>query len=149
MPHFAEALSILRDRATDLFGMGRAFASLMQAALSREPGILGDRFSQVWLWHEWPDHEGPDTGIDLVAEEREGGLCAIQRHALRTLEASPKPCRVLDASELDSWDVDWLAYVDNPESLEFQAAHPMRHSPISRRLWTRFARALKPMTGVN
>ena len=47
----------------------------MQAALTKEPGILGDRFERVWLW---PGRDGPDTGIDLVAEEREGGFCAIQ-----------------------------------------------------------------------
>ena len=169
MPHFNEALTLLRDRATDLYGMGRAFERLMKSALSQEPGILGDRFARVWLWHEWPDHEGPDTGIDLVAAEREGGLCAIQckffdphrpvpkkaidsfmaaseptqytarliintggaiqRNALRTLQASPKPCRVLDASELDQWAVDWLAYVDNPEGLEFQARAPYTPFP--------------------
>ena len=169
MPHFDEALTILRDRATDLFGMGRSFERLMQAALAREPGILGDRFERVWLWDEWPDRDGPDTGIDLVAEEREGGLCAIQckffdphrpvpkkdidsflakseplqytsrliintggaiqRNALRTLQASPKPCRVLDASELNGWDVDWLQYVDEPENLEFRAREPYTPHP--------------------
>ena len=36
MPHFAEALTLLRDRATDLYGMGRAFERLMQAALTQE-----------------------------------------------------------------------------------------------------------------
>ena len=129
MPHFDEALTRLRDRATALFGMGRSF-------------------ERVWLWDEWPDRDGPDTGIDLVAEERSGGLCAIQckffdphrpvpkkaidsflarsepmqytsrliintggaiqRNALKVLQASPKPCRVLDASELNGWNVDWL-----------------------------------------
>ena len=177
MPHFDEALNILRDRATDLFGMGRSFERLMQVALSREPGILGDRFAKVWLWEEWPDHDGPDTGIDLVAEEREGGLCAIQckffdphrpvsrraidsflakseptrytsrliintggpiqRNALRTLQASPKPCRVLDRTELDSWDVDWLRYVDDPESLAFKkresyTPHPYQQAAIDK-----------------
>ena len=78
MPNFDQALTILRDRATDLFGMGRSVERLMQAALTKEPGILGDRFERVWLWHEWPGRDGPDTGIDLVAEEREGGFCAIQ-----------------------------------------------------------------------
>ena len=169
-PHFEEALSILRDRATDLFGMGRAFERLMQAALSREPDILGDRFSQVWLWQEWPDHVGQDTGIDLVAEEQERGLCAIQckffdphrpvpkraidsfmaaseptqytsrliintggsiqRNALRTLEASPKPCRVLSAADLDGWDVDWVQYVDDPESLRFAPREPYTPHPF-------------------
>ena len=45
----------------------------------------------------------------------------IQRNALKTLEASPKPCRVLDRSELDGWDVDWLQYVDDPEGLQFKS----------------------------
>ena len=77
MPHFDEALTYLRDRSTDLFGMGRSFERLIKTALEREPGILGDRFTRVWLWGEWPGRDGSDTGIDLVAEE-EGGLCAIQ-----------------------------------------------------------------------
>lgn len=47
MPHFDEALTILRARATDYAGMGRSFERLMQAALTREPGILGDRFARV------------------------------------------------------------------------------------------------------
>ena len=169
MPHFDEVLTILRDRATDLFGMGRSFEHLMQAALTREPGIYGDRFERVWLWNEWPDRDGPDTGIDLVAEEREGGLCAIQckffdphrpvprkaidsflaksepaqytsrliintggdiqRNALKVLQDSPKPCRVLDASELNGWDVDWLRYVDEPENLEFRTREPYTPHP--------------------
>ncbi len=167
MPHFDKALTILRDQATDLFGMGRSFERLMQAALTKEPGILGDRFERVWLWGEWPDRDGPDTGIDLVAEEREGGYCAIQckffdahrpvpkkaidsfmaaseplqftsrlivntggpiqGNTLRQLEASPKPCRVLDASELNGWDVDWLRFVNDPEALEFAQREP--HTP--------------------
>ena len=37
MPHFTEALSILRERATDLSGMGRSFERLMQVKASRKP----------------------------------------------------------------------------------------------------------------
>ena len=32
----------------------------------------------MWLWKEWPNNDGADTGIDLVAEESNGDLCAIQ-----------------------------------------------------------------------
>ncbi len=73
-----KALTLLRDRATNLLNMDRFFERLMQVVLSRATCILGDRFQRVWLRHEWPDREGPDTGFDLVVEEREGGLCAIQ-----------------------------------------------------------------------
>ena len=172
MPNFNKALDYLRDHATDLSGMGRSFERLIKAALENEPGILGDRFAEVWLWSEWPDREGPDTGIDLVAKEHEGGLCAIQckffdphrpvpkkaidsfmsasepfhftsrlivntggpiqKNALKTLEASPKPCRVLDRAELDGWDVDWWQYVNDPESLQFQAREPYTPHPYQK-----------------
>ena len=141
MPNFYKTLDHLRDHSTDSVGMGRSFERLIKTALSKDPGILGDRFSQVWMWGEWPGRDGPDIGVDLVAEEREGGLCAIQckffdphrpvpkkdidsfmsasepehftsrlivntggsiqKNALKVLEASPKPCRVLDKAELD------------------------------------------------
>ena len=39
MPHFDEALTILRDRATDLSAKGRSFEHLMKAALSRQSSI--------------------------------------------------------------------------------------------------------------
>ena len=37
MPHFADALTLLRDRATNQYGMGRAFERLMQVKDSRKP----------------------------------------------------------------------------------------------------------------
>ncbi len=39
------------------------------------------------------------------------------------------PCRVLDKAELDRWDVDWLRYVDAPESLEFPERAPYTPHP--------------------
>ena len=160
MPNFDKTLDLLRHRSTDMYGMGHSFERLIKTALQREPGILGDRFSQVWLWNEWPGRDGPDIGIDLVAEEEEGGLCAIQckffdphrpvpkkdidsfmsasepehftsrmivntggeirGHTLKTLQASPKPPRVLKRKELDSWNVDWLQFVNDPENLQIE-----------------------------
>ena len=171
MPNFDKTLDHLRNHSPNLFSMGHSFERLLKTALSKEPGILGDRFSKVWLWTEWPDRDGGDTGIDLVAEEEEG-LCAIQckffdphhpvpkkdidsfmsasepdrftsrlivntggpiqKNALKTLQASPKPCRVLDRAELDSWDVDWWQYVNNPESLQFQAREPYTPHPYQK-----------------
>ena len=53
----------------------------MKTYFIKDP-LYKERFSEVWLWSEWadlrPDFEGTDTGIDLVAEERQGGYCAIQ-----------------------------------------------------------------------
>ena len=58
MPNFEKTLDHLRDHAPDSVRMGRSFERLIKAALSKEPGILGDRFSQVWMWGEWPGRDG-------------------------------------------------------------------------------------------
>ena len=36
------------------------------------------RFEKVWLWNEWPENDGPDTGIDLVTRQYNGEYCAVQ-----------------------------------------------------------------------
>ncbi len=60
---------------------GRLFERLMKAYFVQDP-LYRDRFAQVRLWSEWAtsrhDFDDADTGIDLVAEERDGGFCAIQ-----------------------------------------------------------------------
>ena len=110
-----------------------------------------------------------------MAEEEEGGLCAIQckffdphrpvpkkdidsfmsasepehftsrmivntggeikGHTLKTLQASPKHPRVLSRNDLDSWKVDWLQFVNDPESLQFErrerfAPHPYQKEAV-------------------
>ena len=60
---------------------GRIFERVMRAAFEKNPQY-SDRFERVWLWTNWPDRitfgYGADSGVDLVARERDGGVCAIQ-----------------------------------------------------------------------
>jgi predicted helicase len=59
--------------------LGDRFEALMVAYLKTDP-LYQQQFSDVWLWMDWTGREGKtDTGIDLVAKDREGdGYCAIQ-----------------------------------------------------------------------
>ncbi len=78
MNNFATVLEQLKQDATNSHEQGGKFERLIKSYLSKDP-IYADRFSNVWLWSEWPERSGPDTGIDLVAKEKSnGGLCAIQ-----------------------------------------------------------------------
>lgn len=72
-------LTEFREAARDKRGLGDRFERLFASYLTIEP-CYRDRFSKVWMWSEWPGRgKRPDTGIDLVAEEGDGGgLCAIQ-----------------------------------------------------------------------
>ena len=74
-----EILAEFREAATSNRDMGDKFERLIAAYLVTDP-LQSERFSDVWLWSEWPDRGNqPDTGIDLVAKERATGeFCAIQ-----------------------------------------------------------------------
>ena len=58
---------------------GTSFEKLCLRFLQEEP-VFRERFSQVWLWMDWPHRNGKqDQGIDLVAQESSSGdYCAIQ-----------------------------------------------------------------------
>ncbi|OKH99634.1 damage-inducible protein [Streptomyces sp. CB02923] len=59
---------------------GTRFEELILQYLSTDPQWT-EQFSRVWMWADWPgaEHDKRDTGIDLVAQDREtGGFCAIQ-----------------------------------------------------------------------
>ncbi|MGD9961770.1 DEAD/DEAH box helicase [Nocardioides sp.] len=74
-----ELLDELRAKALDERDKGDRFERLVQAFLTSDPE-WATRFSQVWLWSEWPERGGrPDTGIDLVARNRnDDAFTAIQ-----------------------------------------------------------------------
>ena len=78
---FQRTLDHIRSIADSEAQKGRLFERLMKTYFTQDPHYKG-RFSQVWLWSEWvrhmPGFKGTDTGIDLVAEESQGGYCAIQ-----------------------------------------------------------------------
>jgi superfamily II DNA or RNA helicase len=56
---------------------GRGFERLCKWVLENEPAYAA-RLERVWLWGEWPGRWAADAGIDLVAQDREGGLWAVQ-----------------------------------------------------------------------
>lgn len=74
-----QILEELASTATDNRDKGDKFERLIKAYLTTDPLYVA-RFSDVWLWTDWPDRKGKsDTGIDLVAKERDtGALVAIQ-----------------------------------------------------------------------
>ena len=75
---FEDVLNTLRELSTNKREQGRRFECLMQSFLQEDPEYK-NLFSDVWLWEQWPDRNGPDTGIDLVAREKETGhFWAIQ-----------------------------------------------------------------------
>jgi len=59
---------------------GRQFEQICRWYLKNDPSYRR-MLHQVWLWDDWPGRTGPDTGIDLVAEDRQGYLWAIQAKA--------------------------------------------------------------------
>jgi predicted helicase len=74
-----DILAEFRSAASNNRDLGDKFERLIANYLVTEPQYQ-DQFSDVWMWSEWPGRgKQPDTGIDLVAQNRyTGELCAIQ-----------------------------------------------------------------------
>ena len=59
---------------------GTQFEHVCKWFLENDP-VYSHELKTVWLWKDWPGRWGGDAGIDLVAEDRNGGLWAIQAKA--------------------------------------------------------------------
>jgi predicted helicase len=92
-----DLLAQYASMARDTREKGLLFERLTKAYLTTDP-VWQARFSDVWLWQEWPDREGkPDTGIDLVAKDKYGdGYTAIQAKFY-------DPSHYLQKSDIDSF----------------------------------------------
>lgn len=68
-----DVLDQLRASATSERDKGDKFERLIRAFLLLDP-VWADQLSDVWLWMDYPGRDGRvDTGIDLVARDRDTG----------------------------------------------------------------------------
>ena len=77
---FQRVLNYIRSTASSEAKKGYLFEKLMKKYFEVDP-VYSERFTGVSLWSVWArqhNFDATDTGIDLVAEERQGGYCAIQ-----------------------------------------------------------------------
>ena len=57
---------------------GKAFEKVIKKRLIEARTEFKPQFQNVWLWEEWPKNWGIDKGIDLIAEDKQGKIWAIQ-----------------------------------------------------------------------
>ena len=78
---FEDILNDIRNKATNSRDLGDRFEDVM-LDFFKVDRHYGNRFgNRVWPWKKWArdnNVDRPDEGIDIVAEERNGDLCAIQ-----------------------------------------------------------------------
>ena len=86
---------LIRSLDSDPHRRGKQFEKIVKWWLQNDP-IHSRDVKKVWLWDEWPDRPGPDVGIDLVAELKDGSLVAVQAKCFDSERDIPK-------SELDSF----------------------------------------------
>jgi len=90
-------LEEFRQTATSERDKGDKFERLVATYLTIDP-IYKEKYSDVWLWSEWPKrHNQPDTGIDLVAQDR----YTNEYTAIQCKFYNPK--HTLDKSDIDSF----------------------------------------------
>jgi predicted helicase len=65
-------------KSTSTTERGTKFERLIESFLTTDVQWAA-LYDEVWMWNDWPGHHGHDTGIDLVARERDtGNLVAVQ-----------------------------------------------------------------------
>ncbi|AQA04894.1 hypothetical protein BVC93_23550 [Mycobacterium sp. MS1601] len=72
--------TLLRSLDADPQLRGKRFEHVCQWFLENDP-VYSRELTRVWRWTDWPGRWGGDAGIDLVAEDRNGDLWAIQAKA--------------------------------------------------------------------
>jgi predicted helicase len=71
---------LLANLDADAQTRGRQFEHICKWFLTNDP-VYRHELRNVWHWDEWEGRWGADAGIDLVAEDRNGNLWAIQAKA--------------------------------------------------------------------
>ena len=56
---------------------GDQFEKLCKWILETDP-IYTNKLNKVWMWDDWPGRWDVDAGIDLIAEDKEGKVWAVQ-----------------------------------------------------------------------
>ncbi len=74
---FYDVLEKIRKESKNTVELGTKFEKITKYFLETDEQYK-KRFKKVVLWKDWKYQDGPDTGIDLVAEEHNGDWCAIQ-----------------------------------------------------------------------
>ena len=81
MSSLHQVLDHIRATSESQAQKGRLFERLMKTYFEQDP-LYQDRFAKVSLWADWAagqyGFDRTDIGVDLVAEERTGGYCAVQ-----------------------------------------------------------------------
>lgn len=84
-----EVIEAFRQAPTNV-ERGTKFEQLMVRYLELDP-MLSQQYDKVWRWIDWPGRDGkPDTGIDLVARERDMQTM-VDQLASANLDATPRP----------------------------------------------------------
>ena len=70
-------LTLLQSFSTENATRGGQFEELCKWLLENHP-LYRSKLKEIWLWDDWPGRWGRDCGIDLVAEDTDGQIWAIQ-----------------------------------------------------------------------
>ena len=70
-------LALIDTFSADNHARGVQFEKLCKWILETHP-LYKSKLETVWLWDDWPGRWGKDCGIDLVAQDTDGKIWAIQ-----------------------------------------------------------------------
>ena len=143
-------LAQFRDEARSNRDLGDRFERMMHRYFELDP-IYADRFSDVWMWNDWPQKgKVGDVGIDLVARERATGeYCGIQckfylpEHTIAKADldsffaalGKPQFTSGMIVSTTDNWGKNADDALHQTKPVTRLSVHDLEASPID---WSKF-----------
>lgn len=143
-------LAQFREEARSNRDLGDRFERMMHRYFEIDP-IYADRFSDVWMWNDWPQKgKVGDVGVDLVARERATGeFCGIQckfylpEHTIAKADldsfftALGKPLFTsgMIVSTTDNWGKNAEDALNQTKPVTRLSVHDLEASPID---WSKF-----------
>ena len=70
-------LEFYKNLSSDDYKRGKQFEHFVKWFLEADPE-WSTQVNQVWLWDDWPGRWGPDNGVDLVFQHKNGEHWAVQ-----------------------------------------------------------------------
>ena len=107
---------------------GTQFEKLCKWILETDP-IYTNKLKKVWMWDDWPGRWGIDAGIDLVAEDKEGKIWAIQSKCYHEENSVSKKDIDSFISESSNDQIDCRLLIATTDRIAQNASNVIRRAP--------------------
>ncbi|MDP7232463.1 MAG: RDD family protein [Dehalococcoidia bacterium] len=121
------------ERGKKSLESGKEFEKICKFFLEND-SHFSEKFEMVWLFNEWPGRRSIDIGIDLVAQEKNGDLCAVQaKYHSNTVPSEEIDKFIAAAADRSFKSLLLISMSDITHNSDFKLQNNSKHSDFVQR----------------